>query len=547
MSANRHATIIAYPNPMKYTILPVISLYILSFVACSGKKDPSKGANTPVPHIDIPLRQQFGINGFEWNFEDGPNSTVIDTGLIRAAQSFTAFRHYLDWEKLEQTRGSYTFNPTRDGGWNYDALYEACRRDNIFVLADIKTIPAWIQSTWPADERDAENVPIDSGGADYDNPNAYTLQAKLAFQFAARYGSNPNVDPSLLSVNTTPRWTADPVNTVKIGLNLVHYVECDNERDKWWKGKKAHQTGEEYAANLSAFYDGNKNTLGKGVGVKNADPNMKVVMAGVANTSTEFLQGMIDWCIRHRGYNADSSINLCWDVINFHYYADNSHGKNDAASRGIAPELSKAADIATDFIKLAHQYARDMPVWVTECGYDINPGSTQKAIGIGNKTALETQADWILRTALLYERCGVARTFFYEMYDDHISNPTRYQSCGLINGDKSRKPAADYLVQANRLMGNYVYKKTISNQPIVDQYEQDGKYAYVLVSATENATTMTYALRLTGATSATIYTPTPGQDSMRSEIIAVPNNIAQLRVSETPIFVIPMLGQDSRK
>ncbi len=162
--------------------------------------------------------------------------------------------------------------------------------------------------TYPADKRDNENVPVQFG-KDFFNPASYIEQAKVAFQFAARYGSNKNINPALLSVNNKPGKDRNDVNTVKAGLGTIKYMECDNERDKWWKGRKAYQTAYEYAANLSAFYDGNKNTMGKGVGVKNADPNMKVVMAGTALPSTEYLKGMVDWCRTHRGYNADGTVN----------------------------------------------------------------------------------------------------------------------------------------------------------------------------------------------------------------------------------------------
>ena len=129
------------------------------------------------------------------------------------------------------------------------------------------------------------------------------------------------IPPSLRLVQSR-RWAG--LNTVKIGLGLIHYIECDNERDKWWKGRKAYQTGREYAANLSAFYDGHKNTLGPGVGVKNADPSVQVVIGGVAAATTDYVRGMIDWCREFRGYKANGEIDLCWDVINQHLYANNA-------------------------------------------------------------------------------------------------------------------------------------------------------------------------------------------------------------------------------
>jgi endoglucanase len=247
---------------------------------------------------------------------------------------------------------------------------------------------------------------------DFNDPVSYIEQAKMGFQYAARYGSNTNVDPALLSTHSTPRWNGDVPNSVKIGLNLVKYIECDNERDKWWKGRKAYQTAREYAANLSAFYDGHKNTMGAGVGIKNADPNMKVVIAGLV-TGPDYIKGMVDWCKQYRGYKSDGTVNLCWDIVNFHLYVDNSTmNQSGTSTRGAAPEVTNAKQIVDDFIKTSHEVSYDMPVWITETGYDINQGSPLKAIPIGNKSELVTQADWILRTSLFSARAGIEKCFF---------------------------------------------------------------------------------------------------------------------------------------
>ncbi|QKG57443.1 hypothetical protein GKZ68_12915 [Hymenobacter sp. BRD128] len=285
----------------------------------------------------IKLAQELGVNGFEWDVE-APNAPgQIDETRLKGLKNFTGFRHYLDWQKLESTEGGYTFNPVHSGGWNYDILYQRLKAEGITVLACIKTLPDWLLATYPGDQRELENVPV-RYGKDFSDPNSYLEQAKVAFQYAARYGANAGVPASLLHVDASTRWAGDGVNEVKIGLNLVHYVECDNERDKWWKGRKAYQTGREYAANLSAFYDGNKNTMGAGVGVKNADPSMQVVMGGLASATPDYVRGMLDWCKQYRGYKADGSVNLCWDVINYHLYAnDASTSQGGSSTRGAAP------------------------------------------------------------------------------------------------------------------------------------------------------------------------------------------------------------------
>jgi endoglucanase len=318
----------------------------------------------------------------------------------------------------------------------------------------------------------------------------------------------------------------------------VKYIECDNERDKWWKGRKAYQTGREYAANLSAFYDGHKNTMGAGVGVKNADPSMQVVMGGLAAATPDYVRGMIDWCKQYRGYKADGSVNLCWDVINYHLYSnDASTSQGGNSTRGAAPEVSNTAQVAQSFVQMAHQYANDMPVWVTETGYDTNQGSPLKAIAIGNKSVLQTEADWTLRTALLYARWGVERTFFYMLADDNAASPVQFNSSGLLNADRSAKPAADFLRQANALLGNYTYTGTLNSDPLVDRYEASGKTIYALVVPDEKNRTATYTLDLGSATTATIYQPTAGQADMKATPVNTPNGKLTITVTETPQFV----------
>ena len=486
----------------------------------------------------IKLQNLFGVNGFEWNFENGAiNPTIIDTALLKPITSFTGFRHYLEWQKLEYTPGAYTYDPTNNGGWNYDTIYATCKANNITVLADIKDQTSWIQSSWPASLSNNANVPVYYDSS-FSNPQSYLSMAKAAFQFAARYGSNKNVNPSLMNVDATARWTGDQINTIKIGLNTIHYMECNNEMDKWWLGRQAYQTGREYAANLSAYYDGHKNTMGPGVGVKNADPSMLVAMCGTASPSTDYFRGIIDWCKQYRGYNPDGSVNLCFDIVNVHYYAGNA-----STNSGIAPELSLEDSIASAFINMVHQYANDMPVWVTESGYDLNPGSPYHAFPIGNKSAQVTQADWILRTALLYARHGIERLFFYELYDNDTSS-VAYSSSGLLNNDHSRRPAADYLYQVNHRFGQYSYKESLNKNPVVDRYQDSLlNNMYVVYIPDQVGRIADYNLDVYDYDSVAVYTPVPGADTMQVELLKTFKGKVILTATETPQFVVPFKKQ----
>ncbi|MDQ6480847.1 carbohydrate-binding protein [Dyadobacter sp. LHD-138] len=500
---------------------------------------------TPIPAKTIKLRDLFGVNAYEWNFEDGNTPWEINENRMNVAKSFTGIRHYMDWEKLESSEGVYSFNPTLSGGWNYDAIYERCKAANIEVLADLKTIPGWMQSTYPEDQRDAENVPV-RYGKDFTDPLSYIEQAKIAFQYAARYGSNTAVNPALLSVYSIPRWNYDTPNTVKIGLDLIKYIECDNERDKWWKGRKGYQTAREYAANLSAFYDGHKNTMGPAIGVKNADPNMKVVIAGLV-TGPDYVKGMVDWCKEFRGYKADGSVNLCWDIVNFHLYTDNgSSSQSGTSTRGAAPEVTIANTILDGFVNVSHELSQDMPVWITEAGYDVHQESPLKAIPIGNKTALETQGDWILRTSLFSARHGISKVFFYQMYDDN-SYGGMFGTSGLVNADMSRRPAADYLYQVNKLFGAYAYQETTNQDPIVDRYALDGKSLYIVTVPDEQGRTASHTLNIGNFTGAKIYRPKAGSDNMEMEEVALTAGNLTFTATETPTFIIPTTANNARQ
>ena len=487
----------------------------------------------PVPPVAknyYPLSNYFGVNAFEWDFEAPEDPAKLNEKRLSAIGNFTGIRHYLDWEKIEAKEGVYTFAPASTGGWNYDTMYQWCYDQHIELLACVKACPQWLLDSYPADQRDNENIPM-RYGRDPKEPASYLEQAKMGFQFAARYGRNRNVDRQLITV--------DKDNIPRSGLGTVRYIECDNERDKWWKGRKGYQTGREYAANLSAFYDGNKQKLGKGAGVKNADSTMRVVMGGLATPSTDYLQGMIDWCREFRGYKPNGDIDLPWDVINYHYYCnDADYDNSKKQTSGVAPEMTRASVIAGQFTQLAHQQAHGMPVWVTEAGYDVNNESPQKAPKINGRSALEVQADWLLRTSLLYSRLGIQRVFYYELIDDNPKLGSQYSTSGLINTDRSARPVADYFRQVNTMFGGYSFVRTISNNPIVDEYRSGGQTMYMLVVPGKGGV-VKYTLDLGSDPAAVVYGPKYGSVQMDTEKRTAISGKIELEVSGSPLFVVP--------
>jgi len=538
---------------MKSACISIISVFLL-VSSCTNAQRPGKSpSDKDAPKKDSPakpaaartfapnpslFRNHLGINAFEWDFSDDDNS-VIPTARKAVMRSFGGFRHYMDWEKLESNEGQYTFNPVHSGGWNYDMIYEWCKSEGIEILADLKSCPDWLQNTYPEDKRNAENVPAPYG-LDRSKPASYVKQARVAFQFAARYGHNKGVPHGLMSVYTKTRWPDDPQNRIRVGLGYVSYIECDNERDKTWKGPQAHQSPEEYAANMSAFYDGHMGRLGKNAGVKTADPSMKVVMGGLSDPDVKYVIKMIEWCKKNRGLKADGSVNLCFDVINYHAY-NNDYLPGGDATVGKPPELSQAGKIADEFVAMSEKYAHGTEVWNTESGYDLNQKSTQRAIPIGTKPALITQADWMLRSALLYVRHGIKRTFFYMLDDFDAKSTTQYASAGFAEGHNKR-PVADYFLQAKKLIGNFYFMQNLNADPIVDVYGLNDRKIFVMFVPDEKNRKAVYNLNLGDASSAKVYTLVPGASSMSSKIVAAPKGILNITLTETPVFVEAVKG-----
>lgn len=517
----------------------VLLLAIYMLLSCkhsSPQEEHYLGEITSAPPSTIPFSNYLSINAFEWNFAQEKSHEKIDEERFKLISTFSGVRHYLEWDRIESSPGRYTFSVSHSGGWDYDEIYRRMSTQQKFLVIDIKGCPQWLLQSYPEGQRDAENVPAPFG-VDRKLPASYIAQARAAFQLAARYGSNTNIDKSLLSVDTTIRWTDDPRNTIKVGLGYIKFIECDNERDKWWKGPQAQQTPEEYAANLSAFYDGHKGSLGKGVGIKSADPNIQVVMGGIAEADPAFVERMIAWCRTNRGSKPDGSVNLCFDVINYHLYANDAFNNNGKSSTGIAPELSNLRSTASNFLKMSATSASSIPVWVSETGYDIVQGSTQRAIPIGNKSSLITQADWNIRTALLYSRTGIDRCVFYMLDNADANSSTQYSSSGFINPDFSRRPSADYFLQANALMGDYRYQGTINADPIVDVYVKGQKRLYVLTVPDQTGRTENYQLDLAGSANALVHRFDIGKSLMSVQRIASPGGKLNVSVSETPIFI----------
>lgn len=469
------------PDDLQYILIRCAGDQLPAEMRLIGQYIPPFLVASEVSHYNSSFDKMIGTNGFEWDFvQPAVSSRKIDSIKFNAIRQFPQFRHYLDWNRMENKRDEYTFSPAHGGGWDYDMTYEACRQAGTEVLVCMKNIPDWLKKTYPEGSQSDDNVPA-PWGMPRDQPESYRAMAAMGFQFAARYGANPHVQLQQVQVYPKPRWPQDPTNITRRGLNLVHFLECGNEYDKWWKGANGYMNCYEYAALLSAFYDGHKGTLGSGTGVKNADSTMQVVIGGLAKPDPSYIRGMFEWCRQHRGYRNDGTVDICWDIINFHYYPserdgflprwDNHHGKE--------PETGGLIETIRNFRQFSARYLNHQPVWITELGYDLNPGSPQSISVTNKQPPLLIQASWLLRAALLTQREGIQRLFLYELKDFNAQSSVKFASMGLVNADRSTRPAMEYLKEAQQLLNGFTLIKSYPDFGYAQEYSKDQQRIFV--------------------------------------------------------------------
>ena len=177
----------------------------------------------------------------------------------------------------------------------------------------------------------------------------------------------------------------------------------------------------------SADYDGHRRTMGRTVGVRNADPNMKLVMGGIARPEIEYLKAMKLWADFHRGGDFPA------DVINLHHYSNDAGGQGGQPTTGISPEADGLRERFQRVVEWRDRFLPGKEVWVSEFGYDMNPQSTQRAPAIGAADAEEVQGRWIVRSYLALAAAGVDRAQLYMLRDVNAGNTVQYNSSGLTS------------------------------------------------------------------------------------------------------------------
>jgi hypothetical protein len=441
---------------------PIASLEIYGISTGAG------GGSTSTPITYGEVTQALCTNSFHWVPMD-------------VLTPFSMVREYNYWAWYEAKQGVNAFEPAAETGANLDKHFAELKANNITPLFCMNQTPPWL-NTYTGFE--ADDRPTNSGTAKADDPASYSYFARFMFQCAARYGR------VAIPLN---RLTVAPSNTPKSGLNLLDYISPWNEPDKWWKGVRGNIKANEYAALLSAVWDGHEGTIKGDVGIKTADPSMKVVLGGLTDIRQDYINDMNNWFKANR-----KDQKFCADVIDVHHYSGN-YGTElfSLTAKGIAPESDTLKSKVKMFVDYVKMVLPNKEIWMTEFGYDTGTKSPQRASAYGGYSVEEVQAMWNIRSFLEIIAGGMDKAFVFNIYDESNDQYGIFQTSGVVRsvaeGLTKKISWMKFAEIATKLKG-LTFKGDESKQPNVRNYKfanADGSKAFLIMwSPTENGTTV---------------------------------------------------------
>jgi hypothetical protein len=509
----------------------------------SGHGSDSGGADASDGGVKVTLGPTIGAFVGVDGYIDDPAGLLPPIGNVR---------EYHDWSWNEGNgSASYPGYPNNQnsfvlfgGTWDFDTYYLDLKKAGVFGYPVIQGGVSWLN--------DGAVPPVPSG-ANTTDPASYAAHADQMFQQAARYGST-KVATSLLKLA--------PGQPVLTGQGSLQYIEDWNEEDAWWVNPDGSPvfSPEVYAAMASADIDGNQGKMGKTLGMKNADPTIKMVMGGLSGHGTStvtwqdscvsYLQAVQSWAATNRGGDFPA------DVINVHYY---SFGPSATGTTNPMPALSPEDDGVTARMNVVRAY-RDasLPgkeVWLTEFGYDTDPQSILHAPALGSNSAEVVQGQWIIRYYMAVLAAGFDRAFLFDSRDScttgvdggtDTSCALQFDTAGVagMKGAETPKTAYYFIATLRSRLGTYAWvpPQAASSGGVMTMRFQDttsSKSAYVVWSPTSNATVVSdFALAVPGATTATQVTLADGQLNGTEAPLSVAKGAVTLDVSETPTIVI---------
>ena len=296
---------------------------------------------------------------------------------------------------------------------------------------------------------------------------------------------------------------------------LVYSVEIGNEPGKW--------SDADYTRIFKAMAEG----------IRAADPKLKIATCNLATGKSGDYEKSVE-CV--------AKFPELFDILTVHSYAQLEAWPTWRRSFPEDPKLPHYLQDVAALCKWRDAHAPGKPVWITEFGYDstTKPNATSGDFAKWQGVTDEQQAQWLVRSLLVFSALPVERAYVYFFNDD--DQPGLHASAGLTRHFQP-KPSFHALAHLQRILGDCRFQEIVTNQPghlRIHQYRNPaGKIVWAVWSPTGEGKKFTTTLEnLPGKLTDIQRMPLTGELPTPSPIPASASVNLVAEVDENPLYLI---------
>ena len=153
-----------------------------------------------------------------------------------------------------------------------------------------------------------------------------------------------------------------------------------------------------------------------------------------------------------------------FDALNVHSYAQLENWPTWRRSFPEDPRLPKYLQDVEALCRWRDAHAPGKPVWITEFGYDSSTKPPEKTGDFARWVGVtdEQQAQWIVRSLLVFSSMPVERAYLYFFNDN--DKPSLHASAGITRHFQP-KPSFHALAHLQGALGGYRFHRIVTNAP----------------------------------------------------------------------------------
>jgi hypothetical protein len=212
------------------------------------------------------------------------------------------------------------------------------------------------------------------------------------------------------------------------------------------------------------------------------------------------------------------------DVLTIHSYAQLTGWPTWKRSFPEDPALPKYLKDVADLCSWRDRHMPGKPVWITEFGYDSTTQPQEKSGDFAKWEGVndEQQAQWLVRSLLVFSAMPVDRAYIYFFNDD--DKASLHASSGLTRHFKP-KPSFHAVSHLRKTLGDFRFQRIVSNEPEkprVQEYKDSTNPGRIIWA---------------------VWSPAGGNESAKTTLTGVPGKLvssSRMPLTEAPADIGPI-------